>query len=353
MKLFLYAGAASVAFGCKCPDFVTALSNGMSISASMGNGAVVLPPCCEDLLKYKNILAQGGLLSKHTPGGSCADLNTCGSCTVLSFCRWHNPAHAGAANFAAGEPKHGASGCVDTTYIEELDAGEYVSKCAAIDMLYYEGAEIRADAAVDADKYPHIPESVKVDLVGPKVAYQDTQWPTEFDGYLPPKTGCSVAGLSQAEIDKKYPSGLPSCGDYVNEGVTLHSGHQTTDIVSDPRLPVETHRPGYPLGANSQLPDHLVEGGDFAMEQPLSPWVEPAFNHNGCIGGPCDAPSQHACTGLSCSHNINNGNDIHDEKVGTVYKRDHEKSHDTDRGATGKIGKGGQGAQGELEGVGL
>merc|ERR1740117_1438885 len=105
--------------------------------------------------------------------------------------------------------------------------------------------------------------------------------PTQYTGYLPP-SGWNVPTVDFAA---KYPTGLPGCD--LHSHTADPAGIKTFDIVSDARLPVETHIPNYPLGANPKLPDHLVGGYTDprdAILQPRALWVEPNFDHVGCLG---------------------------------------------------------------------
>jgi len=301
--------------GCSCPNFVHSTGNGMAI---MNDGReVVLPPCCEDLATQKQSIKDHGLLFKHTPGSPCESLTSCGSCTTLAFCRWHEGLPGSGGN-------QGLNVCVDETDVHEETAMEYVSSCASRAGLLYglaEERDLKEWKETGNWSLPTVNTEARLTLTEtPILAEDETQWPHKFDDYLPP-AGCD-------KVDKsKYPTGMPGCGDYINEGTSYHSGHMTTDIVSDPRLPVETHVSKYPLGANSNLPDHLVEGGDWSLPQPNAPWIKPDFNKNGCLGGPCDEMSQHACTGLACSHNVIEGEKHHDDTKGSVYKRENGGEH--------------------------
>lgn len=266
-----------------------------------------MPPCCADLEAQKEAAKDLNVADKNTPGGACSSLTSCDSCTTLSFCHW----------------SQGTSACIDEA---NVPAGtDFVAHCEDVG-LSFTMAALTNEAS---NGYDHIHEEDKDTYnVSPVVAHDDSAWPAQYDGYLPPSGCIYIKSMTKEEIAKKYPSGLPGCGDYVNEGYTAEKGHMTTDIVSDPRLPVETHVPHYPLGANINLPDGMVMGGDFNAPQPESPWVKPAFNDNGCLGGPCDDSTQHACVGLSCSHIMEDGNTISDDREGSMYKREKHEEED-------------------------
>jgi len=96
-------------------------------------------------------------------------------------------------------------------------------------------------------------------------------------------------GCEDIDYDK-YPSGIPGCDNFVNENAG-QLGVIPTDMVSDARLPVETHVPPYPLSANPNLPDvsaSYIGNEDFDTPQDPAGWTVPDWNHNGCLGGPCD-----------------------------------------------------------------
>lgn len=324
MKVLLAVAAVAVAMaeeGCSCPKFIHSHENGMAFIPDTSAVDHGIPPCCEDIARQKAQIAAQGLVtdstgnpSKHTPGSPCSSLNSCASCTTLAFCRWHE----GLGGIDA--TRTGLNVCVDETAVPSKTANEYVASCASRAAQLYGLAEERDQKEWKDSPDWNMPQVMQDEKDAiftkvPIIAPDESQWPHAYDDYLPP-AGCD-------RVDKSlYPTGMPGCGDYVNEGTSYQSGHMTTDIVSDPRLPVETHVPHYPLGANSQLPDHIVEGGDWSLPQPNAPWIKPDFNKNGCLGGPCDEASQHACTGLTCSHLVVHGEKHHDAVKGSVYERE-------------------------------
>lgn len=280
MRAAIFAAALSAAHaarecGGECPAVVYnhLEGRGSSISSSGAPGFLALSSCCESLVK-------NGPTQKKTPGADgCGTFKDCSSCSLFSFCVW------------------GKGACVEEVNLAAADHGAYSHSCSGPGPENFIGAimkpeEIKIEPSV-------VPQGSKM-TERPHMALAPVDWPVPFNGFLPP-AGCSHKGMTEIEFQERFPSGLPGCGMYITGGMGKNNeGHTTTDIVSDPRLPSETNMAGYPLSANINLAagDHLVGGGDWALPQPEAGWLEPNFNGNGCVGGPCDADDSATSLGI-------------------------------------------------------
>jgi hypothetical protein len=233
------------------------------------------PPCCQEMAKFINKLKTEGFNSKLTPGTGCSGLKDCTKCNMLNFCSWNNKVNK----------------CSEYAKVSLKDQIHYSKTCNVKDN--YVSVPLRQErefeGTPDAAGFTYKDsvsdtEKTERDMHTPIVANSPREWPTDFEGHLP-AAGC--AGIDM----KKYPSGIPGCH---NQFEVLKGegqfGNMDHGLPTDPRYPVETHVPQYPLGAHPELPDKVAQnGGDF-NQQPMehSPWVIPDFNRNGCLGGPCD-----------------------------------------------------------------
>lgn len=230
------------------------------------------PPCCEEIKKFISKLKTQGFNSKLTPGTGCAGLTDCTKCNMLNFCAWNNK---------------GPGVCQEIAKVPVKEQINLSKTCKLKDN--YVSVPLREPHAFegtpDQNGFTYV-QSVadKTNMSAPIVSSGNIDWPQSFSGHLP-APGC-------ANIDmKQYPSGIPGCH---NQYEALHGdgqfGNMDHGLPTDPRYPVETHVPQYPLGAHPELPDKVAQDGGDYNQQPMehSPWIIPDFNRNGCMGGPCD-----------------------------------------------------------------
>lgn len=233
------------------------------------------PPCCSEIKKFIAKLKTEGFNSKLTPGTGCSGLTDCTKCNMLNFCAWNNGGAAGKcqeiAKVGMKEQIHLSKTCkVKDNYVSVplRDPQEFEGKPDKNGFTYIQKVSTEDKAKMSA----------------PIVASGPIDWPQQFEGHLP-ASGCGNVDMS------KYPSGIPGChtqfDDLQGSG---QFGNMDHGLPTDPRYPVETHVPAFPLGAHPELPDKVAQnGGDFNQQpQEHSPWVIPNFNANGCLGGPCD-----------------------------------------------------------------
>lgn len=229
------------------------------------------PPCCEELKKFTAKLTEKGFDSKLTPGTGCAGLTSCDKCNMLNFCAWDTK----------------DKGCKEIAKVRQVEQINLSKTCLVKDN--YVSVPLRDTQAYegtpDANGFTYIQKvDPKLNYSAPIVAAGPIDWPENFDDHLP-APGCGKINL------KLYPSGIPGCHAQfeVLQGQGQF-GNMDHGLPTDPRYPVETHVPAYPLGAHPNLPDKVADnGGDFNQQaQEHSPWVIPDFNRNGCLGGPCD-----------------------------------------------------------------
>lgn len=233
-----------------------------------------VPPCCEEIKKFISKLKTEGFSSKLTPGTGCSGLTGCSKCNMLNFCAWDNK----------------ISKCKEIAKVPVKEQINLSKTCKVKDN--YVSVPLREprefEGKPDKNGFTYVQtveESKKAKMSAPIVAGGAIDWPQSFEDHLP-APGCG------GKIDRsKYPSGIPGCHNQFEE---LHGagqfGNMDHGLPTDPRYPVETHVPQYPLGAHPNLPDKVSQnGGDF-NQQPMehSPWLIPDFNGNGCLGGPCD-----------------------------------------------------------------
>mmetsp|Transcript_16477 Transcript_16477/g.32191 ORF Transcript_16477/g.32191 Transcript_16477/m.32191 type:complete len:328 (+) Transcript_16477:36-1019(+) len=235
------------------------------------------PPCCQEMAKYIKKLNTLGFQAKLTPGTGCKGLTDqgCTKCNMLNFCAWNT------------ETKE----CHETAKVAMTKRHEYTKTCNVkgnyVSVPLHEEAPLEGPA--DEFGFVHkdtVTEEQKTEkgLSAPIVTKNPMEWPTDFEGHLP------AAGCRNVDF-KKYPSGIPGCH-YQFEALLGEGqfGNMDHGLPIDPRYPVETHVPQYPLGSHPELPDKVAQsGGDYNQQpQEHSPWVVPDFNRNGCLGGPCD-----------------------------------------------------------------
>jgi len=257
------------------------MAKGAKVFASGNSGAVAIAPCCESLLELPPVVVGSLQATTGTPGNGCGSLKACAACTLLSFCSWNSIDSVCASTSAL-------------TVMLPADQSKFSASCNGPDASYFQGAQI-LDTYPKQTPGPTPAFDKKLYSVKPHVDMDGAGWPTQYTGYLPP-SGCNVPTVDFAA---KYPTGLPGCD--LHSHTADPAGIKTFDIVSDARLPVETHIPNYPLGANPKLPDHLVGGYTDprdAILQPRALWVEPNFDHVGCLGGPCDQTHRAAASKL-------------------------------------------------------
>jgi hypothetical protein len=232
------------------------------------------PPCCSEIKKFIAKLKTEGFNSKLTPGTGCSGLTDCTKCNMLNFCAWNNG---------------GAGECQEIRKVPIKEQIHLSKTCLVKDN--YVSVQLREpkkfEGTPDVNGFTFVQKvdpTLKASMQSPIVADGPIDWPVDFDGHLP------AAGCGHIDM-KQYPSGIPGCKNQFEE---LHGegqfGNMDHGLPTDPRYPVETHVPQYPLGAHPNLPDKVAQQGGDYNQQPMehSPWVIPDFNRNGCLDGPCD-----------------------------------------------------------------
>lgn len=220
--------AAVSAGACECPKEYTALLEGQSKLSAGHHGHVHLPDCCNG----KGW--SGTVAAKHTPGTACSEISSCGTCTLMDFCKW------GGVTAVSG----GAASCSDLNAITEENMSLYSGSChgkgdykpAEVVDLDLGKTDFQKTALYDEQTKTYMQQfqGSRVDTAAPHIEYGAGNFAGMFDGYLPP-AACSHSN--------DVAPNSPGCAGYKSDDVAFiypqfyFEGQLTSDLAQTATLP--------------------------------------------------------------------------------------------------------------------